>query len=63
MYSAQSDGMQVVSEISSRLVLHPDAHILFLTSSRFREVIEASAMNKELTKLLKKDNNDNKDAG
>ena len=45
----RSDGMQAVSEISSRLVLHPDAHILFLTSSRLREVIDASQMNKALT--------------
>ena len=47
----RSDGMQAVSEISSRLVLHPDAHILFLTSSRLREVIDASQMNKALTTI------------
>ena len=38
------------SEISSRLVFHPDAHILFLTSTRLLEVIEASSMNKALSK-------------
>ena len=38
------------SEISSRLVFHPDAHILFLTSTRLLEIIEASSMNKRLTK-------------
>ena len=47
---ASTDGLQVVSEISSRLAYHPDAHILFLTSTRLLEVIEASRMNKELTK-------------
>lgn len=45
----RTDGLQAVSEISSRLVLHPTAHIFFLTSSRLREVIEASDMNKALT--------------
>ena len=51
----RSDGMQAVSEIGSRLVLHPDAHILFLTSSRLREVIDAADMNKALTKLKNND--------
>ena len=46
-----SDAMQVVAEMSSRLVMHPNAHIFFLTSSRLREVIDASDMNKDLTKL------------
>ena len=47
----RSDGMQAVSEISSRLVLHPNAHIFFLTSSRLTEVIESSSMNKALSML------------
>ena len=45
-----TDGLQAVSEISSRLVFNPDAHILFLTPTRLFEVIEASRMNKALTK-------------
>ena len=31
-------------------MFHPDAHILFLTSTRLLEVIEASRMNKALSK-------------
>ncbi len=45
-----ADGMQAVSELGSRLVMHPDAHIFFLTSSRLKEVIDASVMNRELSK-------------
>lgn len=44
----RSDGIQAVSEISSRLVLNPDSHIFFLSSTRLREVIEATKMNKAL---------------
>ena len=35
----------------SRLVLHPNAHIFFLTSSRLSEVIESSSMNRALGML------------
>jgi hypothetical protein len=45
----KSDAIQAASEIGSRLVLHPDAHIFFLTSSRLREVIDVAHMNKDLT--------------
>ena len=34
---SSTDGVQAVSEISSRLVFHPEAHILFLTSTRYLE--------------------------
>ena len=46
----RSDGIQAVSEISSRLVMHPEAHIFFMTPSRLHEVIATSNMNKDLSK-------------
>ena len=46
----RSDGVQAVAEISSRLVMHPTAHIFFLTSSRLNEVIATSKMNRDLSK-------------
>ena len=46
----RSDGVQAVAEISSRLVMHPSAHIFFLTPSRLNEVIATSNMNRDLSK-------------
>ncbi len=47
----KGDALQIVAEISSRLVLHPNAHIFLLSSLRLMEVAAVAArMNPELPK-------------